>query len=205
MSILLAGNAGVVADLDEARNVQIFQTVPGYASAGGWYSVAGRSGTGLIAAALATDTSLMSARLSASSIRKAYITRMRVMMVNAVAGASAGTPSIIGLQKTTTATLTGGTTRTSTRLGPTKGTATDITDIRDSNTALGVASVVFTDEIAQCVTPTAGTSTAPFEWIMEFPAPLELSAGDGIVLRTRQLGPATAQFYFTYTMYWFER
>jgi len=205
MSAQIAGNAGVVAEVDEARNIQIYQTIPGYPSAGGWYSVAGKSGAAAIAAALATDTTLMSARLAPISTRKAYITRIRVLMHTLTVGAAGGVPSVLGLQKFTTATPTGGTARTANRLGDTKGSASDIADIRDNNAALTVAGVVFGAEIAWSLTPTAGAVGTPIEWIIEFPAPEELSPGDGIVLRTRQVGPATATWFFTYTMYWFER
>jgi len=207
MSILLAGNAGVVADVDEARNVQIYQTIPGYPAAGGFYSVSGKSGAAAIAAALATDTTLMSARLAAGSARKAYLVRMRVMMHTLTIGAAGGVPGVLGIQKFTTATPTGGAARTPVRLGPTKGSATDMTDVRDNNAALTVTSVVFTDEGPWCLTPSAGVSPNPIEWVVEWNnvAPWELGAGDGICLRTRQVGPATATWFFTYVLYWFER
>ena len=205
MSVQLAGNGGVVADVDEARNIQIYQTIPGYPAAGGFYSVAGKSGAAAIAAALATDVSLMSARLATGSTRRAYITRMRVLMHTLTAGAAGGVPSVLGLQKFTSATPTGGAARTAARLGGSKGSASDITDIRDNNAALTVTSVVFTDELAWSLTPTAGVAVTPIEWIIEPPAPIELAAGDGVVLRTRQVGPATATWFFTYSMYWFER
>jgi hypothetical protein len=205
MSTQIIGISGLVAEVDEARNVQIFQTIPGYPTLGGFYSVAGKSGAVAIAAALATDVSLMSARLSASSIRKAYLTRMRVLMNTPVIGASGGVPSVLGLQRFTAATPTGGTARTPDRVGPTKGSATDMTDVRDNNAALTVTSVVFGTEIAWSSTPTSGVTNAPIEWLMDFPAPVELSAGDGVVLRTRQVGPATATWFFSYTLYWFER
>jgi hypothetical protein len=205
MPSLLRGFSGVDADVDEARNIQIYQTIPGYPTAGGWYSVAGKSGAAAIAAALATDVSLMSMRLSTGSTRKAYLTRMRVLMETLVVGVSAGVPSVLGIQRFTTATPTGGTARTAARNGPSKGSASDFTDIRDNNAALTVTSVVFTDEIAWCATPTNGAALSVVEWIYEPSAPLELSAGDGIVLRTRQVGPATATWFFTYTAHWFER
>ncbi len=199
------GTSGLDTDVDEALNLKVYQTVPGYPAAGGFYTVAGKSGAAAIAAALAADTSLMSARLSTGSTRKAYITRVRVQMNVLTIGAAGGVPSVLGLQKFTTATPTGGTARTAHRLGGTKGTASDITDIRDNNAALTVTSVVFADEIAWSNTPISGVNSAPLEWIFEPVAPVELSAGDGVVLRTRQVGPATATWFFSYTMHWFER
>jgi hypothetical protein len=205
MATQLIGQSGVVMEVDEDRNVEVFQSIPGYPAAGGWYTVAGRSGIAAIAALLATDTTLMSARLAAASARKAYITRLRVMMATLTAGAAGGVPSILGLQRFSAATPTGGTAKTPNRLGPSKGSASDITDVRDNNAALTVAGVTFGDEIAWSLTPTNGLQVGTIEWIIEPTAPIELSAGDGVCLRTRQVGPATALWYFTYTMHWFER
>ena len=205
MSTQIIGNGGIIAEVDENRNVQIYQTIPGYPAAGGFYSVAGQSGAAAIAAALATGTSLMSARFNPSSTRKAYLTRMRIMMASLTPGAAGGVPSILGLQRFTAATPTGGTPRTPDRVSAAKGSVTDMTDVRDSNAALTVAGVTFGAIIAQTLTPTAGASNAPIEWIMEFPAPEEMVAGDGVALRTQQVGPATATWYFTYNLYWFER
>jgi len=205
MSAQIAGDTGVLVEVDEAKNLQVFQTHPGYPSAGGWYSVAGRSGTAAIAAALATDTSLMSARLSVSSTRRAYIMRMRVNMGTLTAGAAGGVPSILGLQRFNGATPSGGVQRTAARFALSKGSASDITDIRDNNAALTMTSVAFLDEIAWTLTPTNGAGVSNYDWIMEPDAPIELAPGEGLCLRTRQVGPATATWFFTYSMYWYER
>jgi hypothetical protein len=205
MSVQIAGNSGVVLDVDEARNVQIYETVPGYATAGGWYTVAGKSGTAAIAAALATDTTLMAARFSTASSRKAYIQKFRVTMTTLTAGAAGGVPSVLGLQRFTAATPSGGTARTVCQLGPSKGSTSDMADVRDNNAALTVTSVVFGTEVGWFQTPTNGVLVSLVEWEFEPAAPIELSAGDGLCLRTRQAGPATATWYFSYTMHWFER
>jgi hypothetical protein len=205
MAVTLIGNAGVVADVDEARNIQVFEGIAGFPAAGGFYTVAGKSGTAAIAAALATDTPLASIRFSPTSTRKAYVNKFRIQMTTATSGAAGGVPSVLGIQKFTTATPTGGTARTPIRLGPTKGSATDMTDVRDNNAALTVTSVVFTDEIAWTLTPTGSTFVGQVEWIFEPITPLELAAGDGLMVRTRQAGPATATWYFSYTWHWFER
>lgn len=205
MPVILRGNGGVDADVDEARNVQVFETIPGYPAAGGFYSVAGKSGAAAIAAALATDTTLMSARLAVGSTRRAYICRMRIMMHTLTAGAAGGVPSVLGLMRFSTATPSAGTARTASRYALTKGSASDITDIRDNNAALTVTSVVFLDELAWSLTPTAGVAVNGIEWIVEPRYPFELAAGEGVCLRTRQVGPATATWFFTYTMHWFER
>lgn len=204
MSVAIVGNGGTVADVDEARNVQIYQTIPGYPSAGGWYSVTGRT-EAVVAASLAANTTLMSARFSNSSTRKAYIVRMRVLFTVATAGAAGGIGQTVGLQRFTTATPTAGTARTPDRLGPTKGSATDMTDVRDSNAALTVTSVVFGNVTASSLVASSSTNVAPLDWVIEFPAPLELSAGDGVCLRTQNAGPGTATWLYTYNMYWFER
>lgn len=209
MTTEIIGNpSGLLANVDEANNllVNANQSVPGYPAAGGFYTVAGKSGTVAIAAALATDVSLMSMRMAVGSARRAYVQKVRVSMSTVTAGAAGGVPSVLGIQRFTTATPTGGTARTASRLGGTaKGTATDVTDIRDNNAALTVTSVVFGEEVAWHQTPTNGAGVSILEWVHEPIAPIELGAGDGLVLRTRQAGPATATWYFTYTVHWWER
>lgn len=220
MSTQIIGNSGVIADIDEARNMQVFQGIPGYPSAGGYYSVTGQAATTgtpatplAVAAALAADTMLMSARLAAVSIRKAYITRLRVALMPITANAAAVVPGTLGFRRFTAQTPTGGNARTATRFGPAKGSATDITDIRDSNAALtGTAPTWPADGIlASTLVPViggaiaAGTYQSGWEWIVEFPAPVELAAGDGVALRTLTTMPATCTWTYSYNMYWFER
>jgi hypothetical protein len=204
MSVQIIGQAGVVADVDEARNLPVFQTTPGYPAAGGFYSVTGFTAA-VVAAALAASTSLMAARFSAGSTRKAYLTKLRVLMSVPTPGAAGGIPPTLALQRFTTATPTGGTARTVDRVSAAKGTASDMTDVRDSNAALTVTSVVFGNLIASSLVPIHGTNNAAVEWIAEFPAPEELAAGDGICLRTQVVGPATATWTFSYELFWFER
>jgi len=204
MSVQVVGNGGVILDVDEARNLQVFESIPGYPAAGGFYTVTGHTAA-VIAASLAADTTLMAARLAAASSRKAYLTKMRVSMLLATAGAAGGIATVLGLQRFTAATPTGGTARTPNLVGPTKGSGTDITDVRDNNAALTVTSVVFGSIIGSSSVPNGSTNVAPFEWIFEPYAPIELSAGDGVCLRTRNAGPATATWLFSYNMHWFER
>jgi hypothetical protein len=220
MSASIIGNAGVIADVDEARNIQVFQGIPGYPAAGGFYSVTGQSATTgtpatplSVAAALAADTMLMSMRLSAVSTRKAYIYRVRVNLQPVIANAAAVIPGSLALRRFTTQTPTGGNARTATRFGPTKGSATDVTDIRDSNAALtGTAPTWPADGIiASTQVPVlegalaAGMTQLGFEWIIEVPAPIELSAGDGLALRTVTTMPATCTWSYSYNIYWWER
>ena len=198
------GLSGLDLNVDEALAAQVFEYIPGYPVAGGFYSVSGYT-TAVVAAALAANTTLMSARLSTGSARKAYIHRLRVHMAPATAGAAGGIPSVLGLQRFTTATPSGGTARVVDRAGPTKGTASDMTDVRDSNAALTVTGVVFGNLICSGTVPISSTNVGPFEWIAEFKAPIELSAGDGICLRTQNVGPATATWVYSYNLYWGER
>jgi hypothetical protein len=204
MSATIAGNGGVIAEVDEARNVQVYKTIPGYPTAGGFYRVVGWC-TAAVAAALAANTSLMSARLSTGSTRKAYVTKIRIFLGVPTVGAAGGIASMLAVQRFTTATPTGGTARTVARIGPTKGSATDMTDVRDSNAALTVTSVVFGDIVGGSLTPVNGVNGAPTEYILEPDAPIEMSAGDGLCLRTQTAGPATATWDFSYVMEWFER
>lgn len=206
MAIQIQGNGGTIVEVDENRALYINEdgAILGYPAAGGFYSVTGFT-TAVVAASLATTTTLMSFRLSTGSTRKAYITRMRVMMSVSTAGAAGGIPTVFGLQRFTAATPTGGNARTPDRMGPAKGTATDVTDVRDSNSALTVTSVTFGNVIASTLVPNGSTNVNPLEWVIDFPAEPELAAGDGVCLRTQNAGPATATWNFQYNLYWFER
>lgn len=205
MSVQIIGNGGVVSEVDENRNQNVNNiVVPGYPAAGGFYVVTGGTAA-VIAASLAANTNLATARLATGSTRKAYITKLRVSMGIATAGAAGGIASLLGFRRFTAATPTGGTARTPARYGPAKGSGTDITDVRDSNAALTVTSVVFGDWLGTTEVPNGSTNVAPFEWIFEPPAPVELAAGDGVALQTFSAGPATATWTLSYNLHWFER
>jgi hypothetical protein len=211
VAVPIIGNAGVIADVDENRNLQTFESIPGYPAAGGFYSVAGHT-TAVVAAALAADVMLMSARLAIGSARKAYITRIRLHLWAVTANAAAVDQGILGVRRFTAQTPTGGNARTANRFAEAKGTVTDITDIRDSNAALTGTAPTWGNIVAQVPVPVvqgavaAGLAAvfAP-EYVLEFPAPLELVAGDGIALRTIKACPATATWGYSYTIYWYER
>lgn len=204
MSVQIVGNGGVVLDVDEARNMQVFQAIAGYPTSGGFFSVTGHL-SAVVAASLAADTSLATARFSASSTRKAYLTRAKFSAILATAGAAGGIATHMGLQRFTTATPTGGTARTPQRHSAAKGSATDMTDVRDNNSALTVTSVVFGDIVDSFLVPNGSTNVTPLTHIFEPKTPIELAAGDGLAFRTRNAGPGTATWVFGYTLEWFER
>lgn len=204
MSVQIVGNGGVILDVDEARNLQVFKTIAGYPAAGGFYSVTGHA-VAVVAASLSADTTLAAARFAAASTRKAYLTRAKFNAILATAGAAGGIASTMGLQRFTAATPTGGTARTVQRHGPAKGSATDMTDVRDSNAALTVTSVVFGDVVDSFLLPNGSTNVAPITHYFEPESPIELAAGDGLAFRTRNAGPATATWVYQYTLEWFER
>jgi len=219
MSVQIAGNAGVVLEVDEARNLQIAQTIPGYPAAGGFYSSSGWSAAAgtpatpaVVAAALATNTLLMSARLVVGSARKAYITRLRVLLFPVTGVVTPVNSGVLSFMRFTAVTPTGGNARTAARSSATKGSASDMTDIRDLNAAL-TGAPTFGDIICSTQIPVIqGTPSATsltqingMEWIAEFATPIELAAGDGIALRTQATCPATATWTYSWNMYWFER
>jgi hypothetical protein len=201
---LIGAVSGVEAEVDALRNLMVSEGLPAHPAAGGFYTVGGGPAA-IVAAALATDVSLVSMRFAAGSIRRAYLTKFRFIMSPATLGAAAGVAGAIGLQRITTATPSGGTARTPNRMSQTEGSATDMTDVRDSNAALTVTSVVFGTEIARSRVPLFVTSAGWFEWIFEPLYPVVLLPGDGIVLRTRVAMAATQTWVFDYTAHWFEK
>lgn len=211
MSTALIGNGGVVADVDEARNLQTWEGTPGYPTAGGFYSVAGNT-TAVVAAALAADVMLASARMSVSSTRKAYITRLRLHLWSVTGNAAAVDQGILGVRRFTAQTPTGGNARTVNRFSESKGTTSDVTDVRDSNAALTGTAPTFGNVITQVPIPVqTGAIAAGYtnvfapEYVFDFPAPVELAAGDGIALRTMKACPATCTWGYSYVIYWYER
>jgi len=202
---LITGTAASSEGIIDANgNVYTSEGLPEHPAAGGYYTCCGGP-TAVVAAALATDTNLMTARFSAGSSRRAYVTKYRFVMTPATLGAAAGVAGQIALQRFTTATPTGGTARTPNEQHEAEATATDMTDIRDSNAALTVTSVVFGTEIARTVIPLFVANAGGFEWIYEPNYPTVLTPGDGITLRTRVALAATQTWVFAWTMHWFEK
>lgn len=203
-AIIRGGTSGIDADVDSNKNLQIVSGLPAHPAAGGFYSVCGGP-AGIVAAALATDTSLVAMRFSASSTRKAYVTKFLFTMSPATLGAAAGVAGAIGLQRFNTATPSGGTARTANELNEPLAPATDMTSIQDLASALTVTSVVFGAEISRWRVPLFVASAGGFCVSYEPKYPAVLQAGDGIVLRTRVQLAATQTWVFDWTAEWYEQ
>jgi len=190
--------------IDTNGNISVVDGLAQLPAAGGYYTVAGQT-SAVVAATLAANTTLMSARFSAGSSRKAYVTKFRTLIGVGTVGASAVISGTLGLQRFSTATPTGGTARTPNE-NDEAASATDMTDVRDSNAALTVTSVVFGNVVGVTLVPMFITSGAMWlEWIFEPNYPIKLNAGDGLCLRTQVVMPATQTWMFNYTMHWFEK
>lgn len=208
-AVIKGGLSGTDADVDANRNLAVAEGLPAIGAAGGWYSVTGMT-PGVVAAGLAASTMLMSMRLAVGSARIAYLTRLRVCFSIATQGVAGGIAGDLGLQRFTAQTPTGGVARTPCRAHEGVGTISDITDIRDSNAALGGSAPTFGTVVASTLVPlvivlTSGMVNTGFEWIVEFPYPIRLAAGDGLALRTQQAMPATQTWVYSYNAYWFEK
>lgn len=201
----LDATGGNIADVDSNNNILVTDGIPAWPTAGGFYTVTGQASS-VVAATLAANTSLASLRFSASSTRKAYVTRIRTLIAGATLGTSALVPGTIGWQRFTTATPTAGTARTVNRQDEALGSASDMTDVRDSNAALTVTSVVFGNLVASTIVPLfiAGGAMV-YEWIVEPPCPIVLNAGNGLALRTQVVMPGTQTWVYSYTVHWFEK
>jgi hypothetical protein len=201
----LDSTGGNIADVDSNNNLIVSMGTPTWPTAGGFYTVAGQT-SAVVAASLAANTSLMSMRFSAASTRVAYVTRFRVVIAAATVGTAALVAGTIGLQRFTTATPTGGTARTVNRQAEGMGSGSDMTDIRDSNAALTVTSVVFGNVVVSSLVPLfIGAGNMYYEWIIEPTQPIVLRPGDGLALRTQVAMPATQTWVYSYTSHWFEK
>ncbi len=205
MSVKLIGSvSGYEADVDANKNLMVELGQPAIGTAGGYYTVTGGT-SAVVAAALAANTMLMSMRFNPASSRKAYISRMRLLVGVATVGASAGIAGILGLQRFTAQTPTGGTARTPNRMTETLGTASDMFDVRDSNAALTGSAPTWGTVAGQTLVPLFIT-TGPMwmEWIFEPIFPIVLTPGDGLALRTQVAMAATQTWQYTYIFHWYE-
>lgn len=203
MAVIQSGSSTDLATVDSNKNIQTTEGLPAHAAAGGFYSVAGGTAA-VIAAALAANTPLATMRFAAASTRKAYVQKIRVLVGVATVGASGGVAGTLGLQRFTAATPTGGSARTPAEMNEPLATATDMTDVRDSNAALTVTSVVFGAVVSQSLVPLF-TTGGFMEWIIEPPYPIVLLPGDGLALRTVVAMAATQTWEYTWTAYWYEK
>jgi len=202
------GNTFYTAEVNNRDALVVTRGTPAWppsgGTSGGYYSVTG-SASAVVAASLASGTTLMSARLSTGSSRKAYVNKFRVNIGIATVGTSALVPGTLGLQRFTTATPTGGTARTVNRMSEISGNTSDMTDVRDSNAALTVTSVVFGSIVGSTIVPLVIVSgITAIDWVFEPAVPLVLNPGDGLALRTQIAMPATQTWVYSYSMYWSE-
>ena len=204
MALLQGGVSGNLVEVDAFKNMRVTTCRPAHPAAGGWYTVAGQT-SAVVAAALAADTMLMSARFSAGSTRKAYVTRFRALIGAATLGASAGVAGSLGLRRFTAQTPTGGSQRTPNKQNEALDAATDMTDVRDSNAALTGTAPTWGNIVASSLVPLFISAGAMWmEWIVEPPYPIVLAPGDGLALRTLVNMAATQTWMYSYTMHWYE-
>jgi hypothetical protein len=205
MPIQIIGNGGVVAETDSNRNLYHRRGNAHYGSAGGAFVVTGGA-SAVVAAALAANTPLMTMRHGAAATSNVFITRLRFTINPATVGASAGVPGQIAWQKFTTATPSGGTARTPARKDNVTGGATQVADVRDSNAALTVTSVVFSDVYVIHPIPNYTTGGSN-EYVIDLDEDewIRLAAGEGIALRTQVAGPATMTWTYTYSVHYLEK
>lgn len=206
MAIEILGKSSNVVDSDAGGGLFIRRTpATPVGSTGGAFSVAGGS-IAVVAAALAANTPLASLRLGAAASVKAYITRLELDVANATVGASAGVAGAIGWQRFNTATPTGGTARTVARKDYTTGGGSAMSDARDSNAALTVTSVNFTDVFTEHIVPNETTGLGiTYEDSFDEDEFICLAAGDGICLRTTVAMAATQTWVYTYAIHWLEK
>lgn len=208
MAIQIKGddnNGGNIAVVDINNNLNVCEaSPPAWPSLGGYYTVAGQT-SAIVAATLAASTTLASMRMATNARGRAFVTKIRVLLCCATVGTSALVPGTLGLQRFNTATPTGGTARTVNRMSEISGNTSDMTDVRDSNAALTVTSVVFGSIVGSTIVPLVIVSgITAIDWVFEPAVPLVLNPGDGLALRTQIAMPATQTWVYSYSMYWSE-
>lgn len=165
------------------------------------YMVTG-STSAIVAAALAANTTLMAMRNGAT--KTVYINRLRLSFTPATVGTSALVAGSIAWQRFTTATPTLGTARTVAKKRTSYATST-IADVRDSNAALTVTGVVFSDIFAEIKIPLMTTGGLLIcDLHLDDNDPIILQANEGICLRTTVACPATQTWQYSYAIEWHE-
>lgn len=202
-AVIRGGTSGTDADVDSNKNLQIIPGLKAHPAAGGFYTVTGGP-AGIVAAALATDTSLVAMRFATGGALKAYLREFRLNFVAATVGLSGGVGGVLGLQRFTAATPSGGTARVVQELNEPLTGATAMTSVQDLASALTMTSVVFGAEVAWFRQPLGITSGQDREWIFKPDYPLVLQPGDGLCLRTRVALAATQTWVYSYTAIWDE-
>lgn len=179
-------------------------SLPAHPTAGGFYTVTGGT-SATVAVSLAANTMLMSARFATGSTRNAYVTNFILTITPTTLGTSALVAGTLGLIRFTAQTPTGGTARTPNEQNESLTTATDMTDVRDSNAALTGTAPTFGNVIGSTLVPLFVASGGSHIWQLRPEYPFKLTAGDGVALRTIVAMPATQTWMFNYTMEWFEK
>lgn len=205
MSVQIGGAGGVIVEVDSSKNIFHRRGPGGYGILGGSFSVAGGP-SAAVGVSLAANTVLASLRHGAAATSNLWVTRIRTQLSGVTIGTTALVPGQIAWQRFTTATPTGGTARTPARKDATSGSATQVADVRDSNAALTVTSVNFTDIFSSANVPIF-IQDGSYEWIVDLDEDefIKLVAGDGICLRTQVAMPATQTWIYAYTIHYLEK
>ena len=209
MSItIIGGDNAYSASVNTNKSLKVETSPLAIGKVGGYYTVAGQTSSAC-AASLSAGSTLMAMRMSPASSRKAYIERIRVLISGITVGTSALVPGTLNFSRFNVNTPTGGTARGVNRMNEFRGTPTDMFDIRDSNAALTISTtpaVLFGGIVASSTLPLfIGVGPMWYEWIVEPPAPIQLSAGDGLAMRVGVAMPGTQTWGYSYTVHWYEK
>lgn len=207
VSVILEGGVSAVqADTDSNRNLFTAEQLPIVPTNGGWYTVAGQLSSA-VGQNLVPGTTFLSLRFSPTSTRKAYIQEIRLMLAVTGVAISGSVPGFFVFQRFNSATPTGGTARTVNKLDESNSDTSDMTDIRDNNTALTITNVVFEAIVAGFSQASFIASQADWqEWLFRPQYPIVLKPGNGLAFRSStQQTNAGQTWLFAYTITWMEK
>jgi hypothetical protein len=201
------GNAGTIADFDPSHNLFVRRGTSGYGTAGGAFSVSG--GPSAMVTTPAVGSLLVSLRHSPAATTNVYITRLRFMISGTAAIGTTGVAGVIGWQRFTNATPSGGTSRTPARKDLSSGSNTQVIDVRDSNVALTATGVNLGEVLSSCILPPLSSSSTPYfyEWVMDLDEDefYRLTAGDGIGAVIQVANVSSQSWVFSYTIHYLEK
>jgi hypothetical protein len=205
MAVQIIGPSGNLLEADGNKNLFKRRGIVHHGSGGGGFLITGGVST-VVAAALAANTMLQALRHGTSATSSIWITRLRVVFGVATVGASGGVPGLIGWQRFTAQTPTGGTARAAVRKDLATGGASQLLDARDSNAALTGTAPTFGDVVGTAMVPLF-TQGGAYEWVMDLDEDefIKLVAGDGLALRTQSAMAATQTWTYAYTIHYLEK
>lgn len=191
-------NKGI--DIDPGRNLYTRRGVSNFLTGSSNFVTGGPSN--VVAAAIASGTTLLSLRHGTTASNDLYITHLSFTFNVAATGSSGATPGQLVWERFTSATPTGGTQRTPARADASEAVS-QVMDVRDHSASLTMTGVVMGAALLYFPIQFSLNSQA-YEIALNEDEVIKLQPGNGIAMSVSSAGPAALTWTYTYTIRWSE-